>query len=103
MHQHPELMALKINSEVSDAKAVQNAPAASKLAEVTEIRPDVLLRQTRKLTENLQLKFLRHPRHFGGADRSENNLERSHTFYDVILTTRRMKTTLCRLKFRLQA
>lgn len=95
MHQHPEFVSLKINPEVPDAKTMQDASAAFQLAEVVEFRADDLLRQAAKLTEDLQLEFLRHPRHFGGAGRREDDLKRTHTFDAPILASQPPKTTLC--------
>ena len=73
-----EPVTLEINAVIPDAKTVQDMAVTFQFAEILEFAFNDMLRQTPKITEDLQLQFLWHPRQLGGARRRENDLKHTH-------------------------
>ena len=78
IHNHAELVPLKVNAIISDAEAVQVMPRAIQAAILVEVIFENLLRQAAEFAEDIELKLLRHFRQLSRAGRIEYDLERAH-------------------------
>lgn len=78
MHNEPQIVALKVHPEVADPKTMQGFSCSPEFSKSIQLVTKQLRWNPAKLTQNLQLQFLGHPRQFCGADGIEDDLERLH-------------------------
>jgi hypothetical protein len=84
--EHAELVALKINAVIAEAETVEDVAVAFELAEIFQFAGDDVLRQAAKIAEDLELKFLGHPREFRRAGGREDDLKCVHQNGSASLT-----------------
>jgi hypothetical protein len=75
MHHHAQLMPLKVNTVIAQAKPLQGLARAFELAKVMRIALEHLLRQPAKLSQDVKLQFSGHFGQFGRAGRIEDDLK----------------------------
>ena len=75
MDNDTELVALEINTVIAKAEAVESFAVALHFAEILEIAFQSFLREPAKFAEDVKLKFTRHFRQLGGANRIKNDLK----------------------------
>ena len=78
MHEHAELVALKINPVIANPETVQRVAVTFEFAKIFQFAGNDVLGQTAKITEDLELQFLGHPREFGRRRRREDDLKGIH-------------------------
>ena len=78
MHHHAQFVALEIDAIIPQAKTVQGLAAPLQFAESLQLSAHHFLRQTAKLSEDMQLQFFWHSRQLTGAGGIKDDLEQAH-------------------------
>ncbi len=73
--EHAQFVPFKIDAIITHAKTVQRPPVQFQLAEGVQFGAEGLLGESAEFAEDLQLQFLGHARHLGGAGGSKDDLK----------------------------
>ena len=78
MDDQTEFVALEIDAVIPDPKAMEGASSPLELSELVHLSLHDLLGEAAELAEDLQLKFLGHPRELSRAGRIKDDLKGVH-------------------------
>ena len=73
--EHAQFMPFKIDAIITHAEPMQRPPAQFQFAKRVQFGAERLLGEAAEFAEDLQLQFLGHARHFGGAGWRKDDLE----------------------------